>query len=419
MAVIESADGLRPAARVSYLDSLRGLAALQVLLLHFLSAFMPGLVVSKAGDGTLAGALHASPLFFLYDGYSAVYIFFGLSGYVLTRAFAARIAIPGRIIGSRVIRLGVPAAAACAVAFVFVIPFGGYHIAAGQTLGSAWLSLFWQPPATLPHLLRDGLLNSLFLGYQGTTPLDGVFGPWLQPLTESFSSPLWTLSIEFYGSLIILALVWVKSRQSVVWAAVVLVGSLYLLRGPFICFIAGHLMAVWMTAERAPRLNVWLATGMVLLGVGLCVMAELSPLGFIQQLCGLDTGALLTCTNAYSLQKTYGALLVFFGLTQIVQVRTLLGNRLLGKLGKLSFPIYLIHWPVLFGLSAFVFISLYQPLGIVPAKLAAMVIGLCCSFLAAILFAPVDRAAIGWSRRLIAIARPRSSPGGVLSVSGE
>src|ERR1700726_5042738 len=82
------------APRIAYLESIRGLAALQVLLLHFLSAFAPDLVFTPPPDAIVARTIHLSPLYFLYDGYSAVYIFFVLSAYVLTRSFERHLARP-------------------------------------------------------------------------------------------------------------------------------------------------------------------------------------------------------------------------------------------------------------------------------------------------------------------------------------
>ena len=99
----ESRDDKVP--RIAYLESIRGLAALQVLLLHFLGAFAPDLVVSLPAGAGIAGYIHLSPLYFLYDGYSAIYIFFALSGYVLTPVFTHSRATNGAIIGSRFLRL--------------------------------------------------------------------------------------------------------------------------------------------------------------------------------------------------------------------------------------------------------------------------------------------------------------------------
>jgi hypothetical protein len=41
--------------RIAYLESIRGLAAVQVLLLHFLAAFAPDLVYGAAGRGADRG----------------------------------------------------------------------------------------------------------------------------------------------------------------------------------------------------------------------------------------------------------------------------------------------------------------------------------------------------------------------------
>ena len=92
------------APRIAYLESIRGLAAVQVLLLHFLAAFAPDLVYALPGSAAVAGYIHLSPLYFLYDGYSAVYIFFALSGYVLTRSFERQLAQPSsQVLSSQVL----------------------------------------------------------------------------------------------------------------------------------------------------------------------------------------------------------------------------------------------------------------------------------------------------------------------------
>jgi|SRR5580700_1882571 hypothetical protein len=58
--------------RVEYLDGLRGLAAMQVVLNHYTLAFAPGWV---------------GPLGFFADGVAAVLLFFLMSGLVLTYSF--------------------------------------------------------------------------------------------------------------------------------------------------------------------------------------------------------------------------------------------------------------------------------------------------------------------------------------------
>jgi len=64
-------------AKIQHLEGLRGIAALQVVLLHFVTGFLPDT------------AEHAAPpLPVLWDGHTAVYAFFLISGAVLTPSFA-------------------------------------------------------------------------------------------------------------------------------------------------------------------------------------------------------------------------------------------------------------------------------------------------------------------------------------------
>src|SRR6185437_4433406 len=113
-------DGDRP-TRLAYLEGLRGIAALQVVLLHFVTAFVPTLP-DRAG---LAG--------FVFDGHSAVYLFFLISGAVLSLAFVREGAgIAGRI-AQRVVRIGLPVAAACVLAVLLLALLPHAHLRAAES----------------------------------------------------------------------------------------------------------------------------------------------------------------------------------------------------------------------------------------------------------------------------------------------
>ena len=385
--------------RIAYLESIRGLAALQVLLLHFLGAFAPDLVVSLPAGAGIAGYIHLSPLYFLYDGYSAVYIFFALSGYVLTRAFERHLTRPASQILARIVRLGLPAIAATLVAAVVMLMFGKPNVPAGELSGSAWFASQWNSDLSVLSVIRDGTINALFLGYSG---LPGVafLAPWQQPVENSLVAPLWTLSIEFYGSMIVLGLCWCARRSRALWWSVMLLGAIFTIRSAYICFFVGHLLATVQRAERPAPVSRRLPMLVVMSGVLLCVLAEVWQPQWLRSLCADPTYFLFPGQFAPMQLKTYGALLVLVGVIDLQAARHFLSRPWLVARSKLSFPLYLIHWPILFGPSAALFLLLNGMVGIELARLCAIVAGICLAFAGSLVFLWVDRRALELSRTL-------------------
>jgi uncharacterized membrane protein YgaE (UPF0421/DUF939 family) len=60
----------------------------------------------------------------------------------------------------------------------------------------------------------------------------------------------------------------------------------------------------------------------------------------------------------------------------------------------------LIHWPILFGPSAALFLLLNGMVGIELARLCAIVVGICLAFAGSLVFLGVDRRALELSRTL-------------------
>lgn len=385
--------------RIGYLESIRGLAAVQVLLLHFLSAFAPDLVFSLPAGAAIAGYIRLSPLYFLYDGYSAVYIFFALSGYVLTRSFERNLAQPSSQVLARIVRLGVPALAATLVAAAVILTFGKPNLAAGTLSGSAWFARQWNAELSILSVIRDGTVSALFLGYSG---LSGVafLAPWQQPFEHSLVGPLWTLSIEFYGSMVILLLCWCARRSRTLWWAVLLLGTIFTIRSAYVCFFVGHLLATFHRAERPAPESKLLPVFLIVFGVLLCVLAEVWQPEWLKALCANPTYLLFPGQFAPMQQKMFGAILVLVGIINLEAARSLLSRPWLVARSQLSFPIYLVHWPILFGPAAALFLLLDGMVGLELARVGAIVGGICLSLVCSVFFLGVDRRALQWSRAL-------------------
>lgn len=383
-------------SRVAFMESIRGLAAVQVVLLHFFSAFVPDLVFTPSVQGW-ASWVHLSPLSFLYDGYTAVYLFFVLSGYVLTLSFERQLDHPFAVAVGRILRLAVPALAAVLLAAAIILCVGHPHVAAGTLSGSAWfanprlLDLSWL------GILRDGIGNAVFLGYLGL-PGVGFLAPWQQPLDHSFVTPLWTLSIELYASLAVLALCLCARRSRLAWWIAVVLAVIFTIRSSYLCFIAGHLLATYRCAERPAPQHPALPILAIMLGIFLCMQAEVWQFAWLRALCDDPTPWLFPGQSAAQQQKTLGALLFFIGLILFQPARTALSRPWLVRQSRLSFPIYLVHWPILFGPSALIFLTLHDLAGLTVARVGAIVAGIALVFAASLLFLPIDRGALALSR---------------------
>jgi peptidoglycan/LPS O-acetylase OafA/YrhL len=375
--------------RVQYLEGLRGIAAIQVVLLHFVTGFMPE-TARQAWP----------PLRVLFDGHTAVYVFFLISGAVLTPSFAR----PGPFIAKlakRVVRLGIPVAAAAVVATLLLAAWPHAHMRAASITGSAWLAMDSSGVPTFRHLAREIGVDSLLLGYREAT----LFAPLadrLTPMELSLDAPFWSLHLELYGSLLVLVLVWLRARSVWLHRAAVAVAALLFGAQPMFLFVFGHLLASIITARAdRRRLNAMRSlAGALLLATGLALATtkDWNAVAACRQWL-IDLG-LGTAPNLFQFASQLAAALIFVGTLFCMPAQALLERPPCRRLGRLSFSVYLLHFPVLFTIGCLILIDT-QNLLPYAAALGAVFIGfITVTLVAAALFERwIDRPAIALSRR--------------------
>jgi peptidoglycan/LPS O-acetylase OafA/YrhL len=380
------------------LEAIRGLAALQVLFLHLATAFIPAIALLRDNDSGLGFHIHNSPLFFLYDGYTAVFVFFILSGYVLTAPFQRTADRPARTLAARWIRLALPSIAASLFAAAISFVWPREHVLAGAAVDSEWLTKQWTPDPGIVAFWRDAIWHALFIGYQqsGVVLSFGFKPGWLPQISGAYAAPLWTIGVEIVGSLLIFALAAIRRRAARLWLPVTIVALVLLARTPYACFVVGHIAAVLHLAERPPRVSGVVCILGIAAGIFLCVSAEFAALSAFSHACDAPL-PVLGCDYAMMLQKRLGAVLIFFSLIAWVDARRLLSSQRLALLGRLSFPIYLSHWPIVFGLGSAVYLAVGVP-GLASA--AAIAVAVVATIAAAFAFARIDGAAQRLSRNI-------------------
>jgi peptidoglycan/LPS O-acetylase OafA/YrhL len=324
-----------------------------------------------------------------------VCIFFVLSGYVLTPVFAHSQATNGAIICSRFLRLAIPAIAGCGFSAILFQVFGGYNETAGAVARLQWLADGWRPSADL-WFLKDALINGVILGYQDSSLAQwfGFPAASLASMADSYVTPLWTLSIEFYGSILVLLLA--RSRS---WTLVIL-GTIIFSRTYLLCFLLGHVAARFDLGGKKLLVPWPVAAAAAAIGLTVCLTGHFWSPEPVVKFCARPVQILPPCPFAKPdyLMRVYGATVFIVGVMQCAPIRTFLAHERLRALGRLSFPIYLTHWPIIFGVGSFSLVALTPWVGLLPARLLALIVSIAVTIFAATCFEPVDQIALRVSR---------------------
>jgi peptidoglycan/LPS O-acetylase OafA/YrhL len=398
------AETTRDTDRVGWLDGLRGIAAMQVVLLHYACVFLPAIGFHEPGlvHFSWEAAFIGTPLGFLFDGTSAVFLFFVMSGVALTYAFNTRPFAFGREVSRRLIRLGLPMATAILFGATLLSLMPNAHLIAGERTGSPTLLYMGPHGISAASIAHQITIEGLLAGFSNVTLLP----PWvsealhLVPRAQALNSPLWSLHYEFYGSLLVLVLVTLRTSptRAIYPVGCIIVGLLsFSVANPLSLFLLGH-----VAAHRLPKFTgrLWqaaLGVALAITGILMCSTDRLTSLS--TSLGWLLPSRFLQPDYVDSILKMTGVVLIFGGLALLPSLQKQLQRPVMRWLGKMSFSLYLVHFPILFTCVAanFTVLNRFLPYGTSVA--IASLTGIAASLLVAIPFERwIDRPAIRLSR---------------------
>jgi peptidoglycan/LPS O-acetylase OafA/YrhL len=378
-----SATAAKPRARsgrLDLLDGARGWSALSVVLFHVFWETFGGLV--PAFRNPLTG--------FLCDGQLAVCVFFVLSGEALSAAFFAGKgdAATIRLAVKRYPRLAIPILASCLI--VFALDRCGLVYSAQATeivQRGDWMGGWLHAPLTLGSTLRYSLYDVFVSG----------------DIESAINPMLWTMKIELMGSILVFALLlaWKRLSRPRLLILTLFVGAAVApieMSNYLSCFFAGMTFADWR------------ARGFFNPPGRRCCWA---PLILIAAVGAAD--GLLHCVG-YDGGKAAFAVLLMLAVYSSPPLAAFFSGGLSRALGRISFPLYLVQFPVLLSLTSGMIVAA-SAAG--PPTLAAIwgisVASVAACLLAAIAFEPVETVARGAGDALIALAswtrRSRTSAG--------
>lgn len=296
-------------------------------------------------------------IFFVFmNGDAAVIFFFVLSGYVLTYRFFQNPNTDYMMIAvaKRLPRLALlTTMATLASALIWLSGFY-YFREAGTLSNSLWLKSF--AFARLPDDFQASIFGALRQGAWRTFFSGESY----------YDSSLWTMMHEFHGSIIVFVaapfFVFVL-RNRLIWMFLALAILTFRYSEPYmIPFLFGmgiayyHEKLVWFASS--------LATAFLLL-LGIYLLGFEIPRHHyaIFERLFFWSPAIANGVDFKIIVQTIGATCVIIAVLQSQMAERIFDNRFGAILGRLSFPVYLVHVPVILSASSLVYIALFPSIG--------------------------------------------------------
>lgn len=308
-------------SKVKFLDGLRGICCFIVLIDHSINTLkqdirftdMPGI------DGYIRKIIALSPLNIIYSGISSVCIFFILSGFVLSIKYNKtrddRLLFEGAI--KRYPRLMIPVLSSMIFMYLtFLIS----NSLSGTTFNLPFLSAIYQ-----------GLYLSAFTH----TPLDNY--------------PLWSISFEMLGSLLLFSALSLFSRENKKTLLMLALFVFLYFSNSFYClFVAGSLFCIH---KESKYLNPNKVTKLIIFIAGIFIISTPLPRPDVQLYSGLYSYLKITkgipYRELYDFLMMTGSIMIFYAIINSKIAERILSMRSILFLGKISFPLYLTHATIL------------------------------------------------------------------------
>jgi peptidoglycan/LPS O-acetylase OafA/YrhL len=327
--------------KLEYLNGLRGIASLIVVIHHFITAFLPAIYLGKPELAHHPYELffYMTPLSVLFNGNFMVCIFFVLSGYILSYKYFLTNTKPNIVTASlkRYIRLGLPVFATIVLAYTLMKLQLLFHHEITYITKSEWLTRLWQFTPNIAHMLKSGLYGALVNG------------------DSAYYTNLWTMEIEFKGSLLtylFLVLFIGKKYRYIMYIPLIIA----FINTYYLAIILGVLLAdstlryrEELQKSHIPKIGLLLLSGIGLFFGSYPITAaetKIRPFLDIQGISSIQDIQFL---------HTLGALIILIVVVCSKTVQRFLSKRVPLFLGSISYALYLTHLLIIGSFSSYIF----------------------------------------------------------------
>ena len=379
---------LTSSSRIVPLEACRGIAAIIVMLHHAILGFMPsitGILPNSAASFSMAGHWY----YFIVNGGGAVDFFFTLSGFVLYWSVRTNKSDGYNVIAilKRYPRLAFPVIISTVLSWLLFKLNAYYFVEASKISGSPWLATFasadWTPnfQVSLLRAIREGA-ETFFTG------------------SRYYNSNLWTMKPEFIGSIFVFMLAPSVKKSNgaliifflfVIALAYSIITYKYLLGFCVGMFLSEVIYRAMSGCFEVPS---WISVILVLLGFySLGYIGPYGDYGWLGGLTVLGTYGL----DDLSVVHTLGSSLIIASIMMNERAYNWLSGYIFNFIGRVSFPLYLVHILAISSISSLVYICVFEFTADMPiAFLSATTTTIASSFLMAFWLAQLDELWVKW-----------------------
>lgn len=332
--------------QLDYINGLKGIGAGIVYLCHFVFTFYYGMYSLEGVHCHLPGnldiAIGQSPFNILFSGNFAVRLFLVMSGYVLCLGYF-QTRDKKRLVTSaskRYIRL-LPPILVSNVLICLLMYLGAFgNVAVSELTSSPWLAGFNRCEPNILDALLEAVFGCFFLG------------------TNQYNGVLWTIPFLFLGALLVYGCAWLFGEKK--WRYLIYaVFGIGLLLTDYAGIFYGFVLCDIIHTQ--PKLVEWMKKQKVLLWFIFLLGVYLSSYPSAGIHLEVTIYGILGVPRVV-LFHLAGALLLVFGVLMLEPLQKLFGLPVFVKLGKLSYSLYLVHFPVIATAGCGLFTLLYGKL---------------------------------------------------------
>lgn len=362
--------------KILYLDGLRGVAALIVVIHHFTIAFFWGTYTaeSKYYHYFFEKYIALTPLNLLIAGDFSVHVFFVLSAIVIARKFYKSndyLELTKQIF-KRYFRLAIPVSIVIVIVSIFLYFGWFYNSKTADFMGSgAWLKGFFNLVPNFNDMVSEIISSKVFL--QDSNKFNLVF---------------WTLGYELRGSMLVFLVAIVRNKfkyKTLLYTSLVSLffGTYYL------SFIFGLIILELMTIEKLPKINYRKPLGLILIGLTIYLGSNPTSGRWIYQ--AWSDFAILFTKETWMMSHSIAAGLLVLIVVTSEKLKYLLSTKSIVFLGKISFGVYLLHMIIFASLSCYITYRLMDSdMKYYTIFLVSIIPGIIVTFIAAYYFTMLD-----------------------------